>query len=423
MKRKKKIAIIGSGIAGLASSYFLHRDIDITIFEKNNSFGGHIDTHHLKDNTGQNIPLDTGFLSFNKKNYPEFINLLNSLEVEYGESKINYAMEYKNKYSKSSSIIGLALNKFSCDSIEYKILKKDAKKFFSIDNSTLDSSITVEDIIETKEYSLLFFNEFLLPTISGMLSRSIEESKKMPLKRIYNYFQNHELLGFEEYEKILYVKGGYDRYVKKIIALPNITAYSNTAVTQVIQNDTGVTINSSRGEEKFDDVILGCEADIALKIIADPSSITKEILAPFEYRENFSLLHNDEEIMPHNKSSWATYTMHISPDNKYGCYTIWLNPMLQLETKENFFFTMNPWMNIDNNKIRKTMKYRHLKPTEQTLKNQSKLHDLNDAVGNIYFAGAYYKYFHEDAVVSAKYVAEKIKPTLVPKHFSPEVHT
>lgn len=407
---KKKLAIVGSGIAGVATAYFLKDHYDITLFEKNDKLGGHIDTHQVEVD-GTTIPIDTGFIMFNERKYPTFITFLKTLNIPYGKSKMSFGIQNDstNTYVSGQSFYFALLRSKSVFTKDFWRLIKDMHRFRKITLTQpehLDAAITVADYLESHNFSRVFNEEYLLVVFAGLMSQSMEGIKKYPVRRIINFLRNHGLLCPLSHYPWLYVKQGYDRYVHQALKQTNASIRLNTPVKSVRRSEQVVYLKTDDGEEVFDNIVIACEADIALKILENPTPKEKQILRAFRYNKNDGLLHTDTSVMPTDKP-WAAQTVHLDAKKENGCFTIWLNPMLGLPTEKPFFTTLNPSMKIAEDKIVKPVSYRHLQLSRKVLEQQTHLPELNDT-GPVYFVGSYFKYFHEDGMTSAKSVSQKL---------------
>ncbi len=403
----KKVAIIGSGIAGVATAHYLGTDFDITIFEKNEKPGGHVDTHWV-----DGVPIDAGFIMFNERKYPLFIRFLKDLGLPYAKSQTSFAIDNRARGTvvKGASYFRAVLSEKSPWSIGYWRLIRDGGRFRKLAlkyNDSLDPTLGILDYLQLQRFSRTFIYDYFLPMMAGLMSESLAGIETYPMKRALNFLMNHGLLCFLPHWPWLYVKNGYQSYIDQVIDQDHITLRLATPVLEV---SAQMEVCTESGTEKFDHVVMACEADVALKLLASPTKDQSELLSVFKYKHNHGYLHTDDSIVPGDRSQWGAHMVHLNADHTASCFSIWCNPMLELPTDTDYFMTLNPWMQIDPEKIIAPLDYRHLSVSPEVLQAQKKLHTLNEN-GPIYFAGAYFKYFHEDAMRSAFAVAKQIKAT------------
>lgn len=404
-----KIGIIGGGIAGVAAAYYLGSKFDITLFEKKSKIGGNVDTHFVTDDAGKELAIDTGFISFNTKNYPLFTQFLRSLNIPFEPSIMSFGIsdDFHKNYSAGSNYAKAILDCYSDQKEIYQKIKNDLNKFPIIvadNNKKITAQMTMLDFVDTFDFSDVFADRYLYPVSAGLFSQSINDIKKFPVRRILNYFQNHNLMNLDGFSDCLYVKYGYNTYLEKALLGSNIITNLNAEVTKVEKN----TVYTKNKSYEFDAIIIACEADIALKLLAQPTPLQQDILTPFRYKINTGYLHSDTSIFDTDAGKWATHLAQINADQSRGCYSIWLNNILKLESKTPYFMTLNSWQSIQPKKIISKLSYRHLILDEAVIKLQPRLHELNNNT-NTYFVGSYYKYFHEDAMRSSLQVTDIIK--------------
>ncbi|NCP67304.1 NAD(P)-binding protein [bacterium] len=411
--KMKKIAIIGSGIAGISSAHYLPDDAEITIYEKLNRPGGHVDTHYVIDSVGNSLAIDTGYIMFNQSQYPTFMEYLKELRISPAKSEMSFRMDSQHLKAdtKHRSMFLAVLKSKSIFSPQYWQLLKNGLAFHqcgSKDCALIDPNLTVVEYGKSKGYSEVFIEEYLVVMAAGLMSQSIGSAREFPMRRVLNYLKNHGLICLMARHQWLYVPGGYQRYLEPVLAKSNVKLELSTPVSAVETLANGkVVVTSGLGNVQYDAVIMACEVDTTLKLLQNPTELETKILSPFLYRTNNGFLHQDESIMPANKEGWGAFSLHVNPSGAAGCFTIWLNPILGLPTADNYFMTLNPWMPIAPDKVVQPLSYRHLQLTTEVFKAQGHLDELNQS-GPVYFAGSYFNYFHENAVASAKKVAQFI---------------
>jgi uncharacterized protein len=407
--RKKKIAVIGSGIAGISASYFLSSKYDVHLFEKNNYLGGH--TRTIKVPTDKNLSIDTGFIVFNDKNYPDLIKFFDHLNVKimnsdmsFAVSDINYNIEYGGKDLKS--LFAQYKNIFN---ISYLNMIYEIYRFYKLCKNTnlhnITNNYTIEDFVQKNNFSSYLKKLHIYPLISSIWSTNQEDVCNFPLKLFLNFFNNHDLFNFKDRPQWKFVKDGSNSYIKKIIEKDKFSFSLNTKIDKIIRSENNIKIIKNDEEFVFDYIVIATHADQALQIINNPTNDEKEILSKFEYTKNKAYLHSDRSMMPKNIKAWSSWNfIKTEKENINFTLTYWMNNLQKLQTNKEYFVTINP-EKIPENTHNETF-FTHPKFNLQTMKSQSKLKDLQ-GVNNTFFCGAYHGYgFHEDGIQSAVHISK-----------------
>ncbi len=409
--QKKKIAVIGSGIAGISASYLLSSNYNVHLFEKNNYLGGH--TRTVQVSSDNNLSIDTGFIVFNDKNYPDLIKFFNHLDVQtansemsFAVSDVDYNIEYGGKNLKS--LFAQYKNIFN---ISYLKMIYEIYCFYKLcKNTKLDkitNNYTIEDFLKKNNFSSYLKELHIYPLISSIWSANQRDISNFPLKLFLNFFNNHDLFNFKDRPQWKFVQGGSNSYIKKIIGLDKFSFSLNTKIEKIIRSENNIKIINNDEEVVFDYIIIATHADQALQIIDNPTNDEKDILSKFEYTKNRACLHSDSSMMPKNNKTWSSWNFIKSEKvNSNFTLTYWMNNLQKLETSKEYFVTINP-ENIPDNTHNETF-FTHPKFNLQTMKSQNKLKDLQ-GVNNTFFCGAYHGYgFHEDGIQSAVYISKML---------------
>ena len=409
--QKKKIAVIGSGIAGISASYLLSSKYNVHLFEKNNYLGGH--TRTIKVSTDNNLSIDTGFIVFNDRNYPDLIKFFDHLDVQttnsdmsFAVSDVDYNIEYGGKNLKS--LFAQYKNIFNISYLKmiYEIYRfYKLCKYTKLDNIT--NKYTIEDFLQKNHFSLYLKELHIYPLISSIWSANQRDISNFPLKLFLNFFNNHDLFNFKDRPQWKFVQGGSNSYIKKIIGLDKFSFSLNTKIEKIIRSENNIKIINNDEEVVFDYIIIATHADQALQIIDKPTNDEKDILSKFEYTKNRACLHSDRSMMPKNNKTWSSWNFIKSEKaNSNFTLTYWMNNLQKLETSKEYFVTINP-EKIPDNTYNETF-FTHPKFNLQTMKSQSKLKDLQ-GINNTFFCGAYHGYgFHEDGIQSAVYISKML---------------
>ena len=408
---KKKIAVIGSGIAGISASYFLSSKYDVHLFEKNNRLGGH--TRTIKVLSDNNIAIDTGFIVFNNKNYPDLIKFFDHLNVKTFNSDMSFAVsdmfsniEYGGKSFRTLFAQYKNIFNFSYVKMIYEIYRF-YKLCKNINLHLINKNITIEDFLNTNNFSSYLKKLHIYPLISSIWSTNQYDASNFPLKLFLNFFNNHDLFNFKDRPQWKFVKGGSNSYIKHILELNKFNFSLNSKINEIVREDNQIRVIKNEEELKYDYLVIATHADQALKILYNPSLEEKKILSDFEYTNNKAYLHSDISMMPKNKKVWSSWNFIKSEkENQSFTLTYWMNNLQKLQTIKEYFVTINPERTPDT--IHDETIFRHPKFNLQTMKSQKRLKELQ-GVSNIFFCGTYHGYgFHEDGIQSAAYISKML---------------
>lgn len=412
---KEKIAIIGTGIAGMSAAYFLKDEFDLTIFEKNNYIGGHTNTVFVKKNDKE-IPIDTGFMVFNHETYPYLTKLFKELDVEIKNTDMSFAVRHDQsswEYN-GSSLSGLfsqrknILNpRFIRFLMKVNTFNKLAPKLLL--EGKLDQ-LTINEFVQEYNLSGDFYEKFLVPMSSAVWSTPFEKMSHFPAKTLVQFFYNHGFMGLDTQFQWKTVVSGSESYKKKIIKSFKDKIKINNAALSASLNDKNEIelIDQNHQKYTFNKVIFACHADEALSILTHPSSLQKELLSKFKYQENIATLHTDDSAMPKTIRAWSSWN-YIIPKNSEPFTVYYMNMLQGVSKKENYFININGESFINPSKVLKRIVYTHPLFDFAAINAQKELHKLNDHQNPFYFCGSYFKYgFHEDALKSSVQLCESL---------------
>jgi predicted NAD/FAD-binding protein len=400
-----KIAIIGSGISGNTLAYYLNPHHQITLFESNDRIGGHSHTHHI-DIFNQKVNVDTGFIVFNKKTYPNFLKLLHELKVPYENSAMSFSVKDSQKdfeYNGTSLNALFAQRKNFMNPRFYKMISEILRfNKSSIILLNSDEEISLGDYLKREGYSDFFKKYYILPMGSAIWSSNIKTMMEFPAKFFIQFFNNHRMLNINDRPQWLTISGGSINYVNKMIEPFRKKIKLNQNIKYVERKRDHIAIHHKDRIEKFDWVFFACHSDEALKLIKSPGLHEKNILKAIPYTDNEVVLHYDDHFMPKRKLAWAAWNYHIDDNaNSPASLTYNMNILQNLKTEAPLLVTLNPMQKINKKKIIKTLSYAHPQYSLRSIEAQSKYH-LISGVNRTSFAGAYWgNGFHEDGVKSA----------------------
>jgi predicted NAD/FAD-binding protein len=421
---QEKVAIIGSGISGLACAYFLDDYFDIKLYEKNDYLGGHSNTAKINYD-GVDIAVDTGFIVFNYQTYPNLVKFFELLKVEVKKSNMSFAVKINDsqlEYAGTSlgSLFAQKKNLFDIKFLQmiFDILRFN-KKAVELLNKEQSPNYSIKNFLDDLKLKEYFQQYYLLPMASAIWSSPLEKIIDYPAQSFVNFFKNHGLLSVSNQPQWYTVEGGSCEYVKKIsqkISQEFSQKISNKiscndSVKKIYHDPQGkIVVVSEKSQEVFDKIIIATHSDQALAMLTNPSDIQQEILKNIKYQENIAILHKDQSLMPKAKKAWASWVYSSKSNNKQDLsVTYWMNNLQAIDAKYPLFVTLNPNQEIDKNKIFAKYQYHHPIFDSEAIIAQQKISQMQGQ-NNIYFCGAYQAFgFHEDGLKSALNVLNKLK--------------
>lgn len=409
----KKIAIVGSGISGLACAYYLSRRHDITLYEANDYVGGHTHTVGVEKD-GEKASIDTGFIVFNDRTYPNFMRLLKEIGVSYQATEMGFSvrndaadLEYgsRNLNGLFAQRRNLMRPEFWNMLLDILRFNKDARK--EKDN---DQSRTIGQYLETASYGALFKENYLLPMISAIWSMGLESCLDFPLQFFVRFFDNHGLLTVIDQPQWYTIKGGSSRYIGPLTEGFRGKIKLNTPVRKVRRTENGVIVETAGGSCRFDEVVLACHGDQALGLLDPPTERERKVLEAFRFSENQVVLHTDISRLPKRKSAWASWNYRIADDDReFTTLTYNMNILQRLEKRHTYLVTLN--QEIDDAHVLARFTYSHPVYDTGAIAAQKQWQNISGA-SNIHYCGAYwFNGFHEDGVRSALRVCDMLEET------------
>ena len=402
-----KIAIVGAGIAGNVAAYHLCRNHDITMFEAADHVGGHAHTHAIEQ-SGRHFFVDTGFIVFNERTYPQFTSLLGELGVDTQESAMSFSVrdESSGLEYNGTSLNGLFSQRSNLLRPSFLGMVRDILRFNHEAPALLCSpgtEIGLGSFLERGRYGRAFVENYIVPMGAAIWSTDPETMLGFPARFFIRFLQNHGMLSINNRPVWRVIRGGSARYVEKLTASFRERIRLNSPVEKVLRHKGGVFIKArARAEERFDAVFITCHSDQALKLLPDASPLEREVLGAIPYQENQAILHTDTRVLPRNKIAWAAWNYH-RPKQTGGpvALTYNMNILQGLNAPEPLLVTLNREDAIEPAKIIKRLTYHHPLFTPAGVAMQSRQAEINRG-RRTYFCGAYWRNgFHEDGVVSA----------------------
>ena len=406
-----KLAVIGSGISGLSAAYHFSKNHKVDLFEQDDHFGGHSLTYDIKEED-KVVPVDLGFIVFNEQTYPNLISFFRELEVPFEKSNMSFSVSVKDSNVEygGSGLNAIFANKKNLLNLKFLKMINEIISFYKKAPSLLNHNLsedTLGNYLEKSKLSKYFIEYHIIPMVAAIWSMPFEKAKDMPLKLFLNFFINHGLFKLKNRPQWYTVTNRSRAYVNKVLEKISGEVFKNYKVSKILRSENNVRISIGNEYLDYDHVILASHADQSLKILEEPTSEEDKILKRFSYVSNKAYLHIDENLMPLRKSAWSSWNS-ITKDNR-TCITYWLNKLQNLKTSKNYFLTLNPVEQINNNKILKKIDFTHPYFNKENVKLQEDLHKLQGKK-RTWFCGSYFGYgFHEDGLKSSIELFKKFK--------------
>ena len=417
-----RMAILGSGIAGMSAAYFLKDHADLTVFEKDDRIGGHT---HTIDCEGQSF--DTGFMVYNEVTYPLLTALFKKLQVPTQPTSMSFSVQVAKsglEYCGSSLNHLFAQRRNLINPKFWRLLlriNRFNQEAFNLLSRPEANTLSLGDFIARHDFGQDFLDEFLIPMSSAVWSTPKDKMLDFPAHTLIRFFHNHGFLGLHTQHPWRTVTGGSRSYRDRLIAPFKDRIHTRSGVARVERTSDGKTrIRTLDGTESvFDRVILACHADEVLSLLADPTPRERALLAPFKYQSNPTVVHTDDSVMPRKRLAWSSWNYRIERDGS-GSTHYWMNELQAIRHPKNYIVSLNlpdPEAGgrgaIDPQKILKHISYTHPIFSLEAIQAQEELPLLNrdgDSTGR-YYCGSYFKYgFHEDALRSSVTLCEQIIP-------------
>lgn len=408
----EKIAIIGSGISGLSAAYLLKDKYDVTLYEKNDYYGGHartLDTH--------DTAVDTGFIVFNHETYYHLTRFFKHLNVPTAKSNMSFGVSISNgqlEYG-SNALSSLIAQKSNLLKPSFYKMVKDIFKFNKLskqhlEDDTLDANISLAEYLNQIKVGKWFRNYYLLAMGACIWSTPLKKMYEFPALSFIRFFNNHGLLTVTMPVQWYTVQGGSKTYVTKVIEeLKKSGVKFESGVTKVSRNEVVEVTDSNNNTKSFDKVVFACHSDEALKLLEKPTSDENKLIGSISYQPNKVILHTDKSCMPKRKkaySSWNYLNKDLDDSRQVVSLSYWMNNLQPLDTNNDYFVTVNPDQKPAENRIINEHDFAHPVFDKKAIEAQAKIPAIQGE-NNTYFCGAYLRYgFHEDGILSAVNIAK-----------------
>jgi predicted NAD/FAD-binding protein len=408
-----RIAVVGSGIAGLGAAWLLSRLHDVVLFEAEDRLGGHTHTHEVEQ-AGKRYAIDSGFIVFNPDHYPLLTRLFDELGVETQPTTMSFSVRSDRsgvEYN-ATDLRGLFCQPSNLVSPRFFGMLRDLRRFYREAPSLLDCPDAGPDLgdwLEQHRYGRAFIDEHLVPMAGALWSSPSAQVMKFPAKYLVQFMANHQMLQIDRRAQWRVVKGGSTSYLRAMQARWTVRVRRGCAVQSVARAVHGVEVTHEQGKDEFDHVVLACHADQALALLAVPTPAEREVLGAIRYQNNDTVLHTDARLLPRNRRAWAAWNAHIPARESSECTVSYCMNLLQsVQSPQPFVVTLNRSADIDPAKVLARMHYAHPTYTRESVAAQTRRSEV-DGVDRLSFAGAYWGWgFHEDGLRSAVAVANRL---------------
>ena len=421
-----KVAIVGSGISGLAAAHHLRQHAQVTLFESGNYFGGHTHTVDITLPTAQGPQtwgVDTGFLVFNERTYPHLIALLNELEVETTASDMSFSVQVPGARQgrplewSGSNLATVFAQKRNLISPRFIGMLMDLLRFnrlctqLAINGQEAELAEPLQVFLDRHRFGSAFRDWYFLPMLGCIWSCPTDQMLQFPVATMIRFCHNHGLLQVSHRPQWHTVVGGARHYVEKIVASLS-DARLNTPVRQIARDAAGVTVHTDLGSERFDHVVLATHSDQSLALLRQPSTAETEVLGAIRYQPNLAVLHTDTSVLPQRRAAWAAWNYeragnHHQESNRV-CLHYWLNKLQPLPFEQAVVESLNPVRPIAPEKVLAEFEYSHPVFDQAAIEAQKRVPELQGQQ-HTWYCGAWTGYgFHEDGLKSGMAAAQAL---------------
>jgi uncharacterized protein len=407
-----RVAIIGAGVSGLVCAHRLRSEHDVVLFEASDRAGGHANTVRVETEAGV-YDLDTGFIVFNDRNYPNFERLLNELDVETQASMMSFGVsdggdfEYNGAspnglFASRGQLVRPSFHRMIADLVRFN---RDARELLASEENP-----SLREWLAVGGYSRAFVERLIVPQAAAVWSADPAQMWSFPARFLVEFFDNHGMLGFRERPRWRTITGGSRRYVEALTRPWRDRLRLSTPVTEITRHPDHVAVSSRESEsERFDAVVIATHSDQALALLGDPSERERELLGAIPYQSNEAVLHTDRSLLPRRRRAWASWNYHLDAGVAGRCtVTYHMNRLQSLRADREFCVTLNRTAAIDPERIIRTIQYAHPVYTPAGVAAQSRHHEISGR-NRTHYCGAYWGWgFHEDGAKSALRVVREI---------------
>ncbi len=404
-----RIAVVGSGISGLAAAWLLSREHQVALYEAERYLGGHTHTHRVAMG-GTEYAVDSGFIVYNTQHYPLLDRLFGELQVRSQPTSMSFAVRHERsglEYN-GSSLRGLFCQPRNLLSPRFLGMLRDLLRFYREAPGVLGSEageVTLGDYLAAGGYGDAFRDDHLVPMAAALWSCPPQEVLAFPVRHLVQFMANHQMLQVAGRPRWRVLQGGSSRYVAALRSRWSVEEHIGEPARAVRRTATHVELTTDMGVARFDRVILACHSDRALALLADPSTEERQILGAIRYHRNEAALHTDTSVLPSARATWAAWNVLVSmPDDR--CIVSYCMNLLQgLQSPEPFIVSLNAGGRIAPERVLRRMTYEHPVFSRAAVAAQKRKTEIQGR-RRTWYAGAYWGWgFHEDGIRSAVEIA------------------
>lgn len=413
-----KLAIIGAGISGLATAWLLRNKHELSIFEAAPTLGGHSHTVSVAEGK-RNVAIDTGFIVYNHRTYPNFIRLLSMLglagqatDMSFSVSDASSGLEYCSRVPAGlfAQRRQLFNPRYLHMLLEVKRFQQTAKQLLVANNNEAES-LSLQHFLQQEGFSDALQRWYIAPMVGAIWSTPPGKTGEFPAAILFRFLDHHGLLSINDQPQWLTLPGGSTKYVERIAAdLSQHKLHCNTAVRGITRNGTGVTLQTDTDEQRFDEVVIACHSDQALQLLGNASDAEQQILSAIQYQENETLLHTDARVMPKTRRAWAAWNCRSQAldDNRPMQLSYHMNNLQNLDCRQDYFVSLNLNDEIPAEHIIQRLHWAHPQFTLAAAAAQQRRAEISGHNRSHYCGAYWYNGFHEDGMRSAVDVANQL---------------
>jgi len=414
---RKRIAVIGGGIAGLSAAWLLSRHHDVTLYERNDYIGGHSNTVEVDDATGP-LAIDTGFVVFNRRNYPHLTRFFALLGVDTCQTDMSFSasidagrIEYAGSnlntlFAQRANLLRPGFLGMLRDILRFN---RDARQ--SLLNGSADH-LSLGEYLKRGDYGWRLSDHYLLPMAAAIWSCPTDTMRAFPARSFLKFFENHGLIDLQNRPQWETVKGGSRNYVSRIAEDLGSEVFSRTPVQAVQRHEQGIKVIVGEGRvESFDEAVLACHADESLRLLQHPTDEERRILGRFSYQSNRAILHTDTRLMPRSRRVWSSWNYLTHSKGRHTdrvSVSYWMNRLHRLESDNQYMVSLNPLQEPAADSVIAEFNYDHPVFDQDALTAQRLLPTLQGR-DRLWYTGSYGGYgFHEDALRTSVQMVQRM---------------
>jgi len=409
-----RIAVVGSGIAGMAAAYLLSQRHLVHLLERDDRIGGHTHTHTIETSRGL-LPIDSGFIVHNDRTYPNLVKLFKELGIERKKSDMSFGVScQKTGFEYSSRGLGglFAQKRNWLRPRHYRFLieiMRFNREAPGVLNDPASADLTLGKWLSANDFSSEFSRYYLYPMAAAVWSTSMAEVEDFPAVTLVRFFANHGFLGLKTHPQWYVLEGGSSQYIAPLTQPYRDRIRNGINIIADTRSHAGAHLAYADGStEDFDEIVFACHGPQALEMLADPTPVERAVLQGFTTSRNETVLHTDSKLLPTRPGARASWNYHVGSTGRAATLTYHMNRLQNLPAPEPYCVTLNATDQIHRNHVLREMTYHHPLMTLPAIRAQARWQEISGR-NHTHFCGAYWFYgFHEDGLNSAIRVAQTL---------------